>query len=190
MITRRNWLLKCSILINVAVLLYICSHMMIGTSNIQLGPAFIIQEDVPKSHLRQEIEIFQINEKDSSIKTQETAVRFSFIVIMFISIISNILFPKQQILSEQPRENVFQPEFIEPLPLKEIVENIISENNGGGGVNIPVEEKRFEMPTEATNSIPLISKNDVVYQEVNMVNASYGEGVSTDGMLDLESRLK
>lgn len=45
------------------------------------------------------------------------------------------------------------------------------------------------MPTEATNSIPL-SKNEVVYQEVSMVNASYGEGVSTDGMLDLESRLK
>lgn len=82
MITRRNWLLKCSILINVAVLLYICSHMMIGSSNIQLGPAFMIQEDVPKSHLRQqENEIFQTNEKDSSIKTQETSVRFCFFVI-------------------------------------------------------------------------------------------------------------
>lgn len=46
------------------------------------------------------------------------------------------------------------------------------------------------MPTEATNLIPLSNKNEVVYQEVNMVNASYGEGVSTDGMLDLESRLK
>lgn len=75
---RRNWLLKCSILINVAVLLYICSHMMIGSSNIQLGPAFIIQEDVPKSHLRQqEIEVFQTNEKDSSIK--ENSVRFFFL---------------------------------------------------------------------------------------------------------------
>lgn len=45
MITRRNWLLRCSILINVAVLLYICSHLMIGNSNLQLGPAFVIQED-------------------------------------------------------------------------------------------------------------------------------------------------
>lgn len=32
MITRRNWLLKCSILVNVAVLLYICSHVMIGNN--------------------------------------------------------------------------------------------------------------------------------------------------------------
>lgn len=82
MITRRNWLLKCSILINVAVLLYICSHMMIGSSNIQLGPAFIIQEDVQKSHLRQqEIEVFQANEKDSpAIKTQENSVSIFFLI--------------------------------------------------------------------------------------------------------------
>lgn len=45
MLTRRNWLLRCSILINIAVLLYICSHLMIGNSNISLGPAFVIQED-------------------------------------------------------------------------------------------------------------------------------------------------
>lgn len=161
--------------------------MMIGSSNIQLGPAFIIQEDVPKSHLRQqENEIFQTNEKDSSIKTQETSV--SFFSFSLFQLFLTFLFPKQQILSEQPKENVFQPEFIEPLPLKESVESIVVESNAGGVA--PVEEKRFEMPTEATNSIPLSSKNEVVYQEVNMVNTSYGEGVSTDGMLDLESRLK
>lgn len=45
MITRRNWLLRCSILINIAVLLYICSHVMIGSGNITLGPAFVIPED-------------------------------------------------------------------------------------------------------------------------------------------------
>lgn len=33
MITRRNWLLRCSILINVAVLLYICSQVMIDTNS-------------------------------------------------------------------------------------------------------------------------------------------------------------
>lgn len=41
MFTRRNWLLRCSILINIAVLLYICSHVMIGSGNF----AFVIQED-------------------------------------------------------------------------------------------------------------------------------------------------
>lgn len=43
MFTRRNWLLRCSILINIAVLLYICSHVMIGSGNF----AFVIQEDYP-----------------------------------------------------------------------------------------------------------------------------------------------
>lgn len=33
MITRRNWLLRCSILINVAVLLYVCSQVMVDTNN-------------------------------------------------------------------------------------------------------------------------------------------------------------
>lgn len=49
MITRRNWLLRCSILINIAVLLYICSHVMIGSGNMTMGPAFIIQEEFPKT---------------------------------------------------------------------------------------------------------------------------------------------
>lgn len=46
MITRRNWLLRCSILINVAVFLYICSHMIIGSDNMAaLGPSFVLPEE-------------------------------------------------------------------------------------------------------------------------------------------------
>ncbi|XP_055600367.1 beta-1,4-glucuronyltransferase 1-like [Uranotaenia lowii] len=45
MLTRRNWLLRCSILINVAVLLYLCSHLLIGGGNFALGPAYIISAD-------------------------------------------------------------------------------------------------------------------------------------------------
>lgn len=37
---RRNWLLKCSILANIAVLLYICSHVMIGNNT---STSFLIQ---------------------------------------------------------------------------------------------------------------------------------------------------
>jgi hypothetical protein len=37
---RRNWLLKCSILANIAVLLYICSHVMIGNNS---SGTFLIQ---------------------------------------------------------------------------------------------------------------------------------------------------
>ncbi|KAH8376663.1 hypothetical protein KR093_000657 [Drosophila rubida] len=45
MFTRRNWLLRCSILINVAVLLYIGSHVMIGGgNNFTSGGGFLLQE--------------------------------------------------------------------------------------------------------------------------------------------------
>lgn len=45
MFTRRNWLLRCSILINIAVILYICSHVMIGGSNnFNSGPSFLLPE--------------------------------------------------------------------------------------------------------------------------------------------------
>uniref|UniRef100_A0A182YFW3 N-acetyllactosaminide beta-1,3-N-acetylglucosaminyltransferase n=1 Tax=Anopheles stephensi TaxID=30069 RepID=A0A182YFW3_ANOST len=45
---RRNWLLRCSILINVAVVLYIGSHLLIGSGNFALGPAYIISDEVLK----------------------------------------------------------------------------------------------------------------------------------------------
>ncbi|XP_054742232.1 beta-1,4-glucuronyltransferase 1 [Anastrepha obliqua] len=45
MFTRRNWLLRCSILINIIVILYICSHVMIGNgSGFNGGGTFFIQE--------------------------------------------------------------------------------------------------------------------------------------------------
>ncbi|KFB38958.1 AGAP009403-PA-like protein [Anopheles sinensis] len=42
---RRNWLLRCSILINVAVVLYIGSHLLIGSGNFAIGPAYIISDE-------------------------------------------------------------------------------------------------------------------------------------------------
>ncbi|XP_036321571.1 beta-1,4-glucuronyltransferase 1 [Rhagoletis pomonella] len=45
MFTRRNWLLRCSILINIVVILYICSHVMIGNGSGFTGSnTFFIQE--------------------------------------------------------------------------------------------------------------------------------------------------
>lgn len=45
MFTRRNWLLRCSILINIAVILYICSHVMIGNRyTLTTGSQFFIQD--------------------------------------------------------------------------------------------------------------------------------------------------
>lgn len=56
MITRRNWLLKCSILVNIAVLLYICSHVMVGNNTNNFGmsgsgsASYLIQQLAPTSH--------------------------------------------------------------------------------------------------------------------------------------------
>lgn len=48
MFTRRNWLLRCSILINVAVLLYIgCILMNGGGNNFTSGGGFLLQEQQP-----------------------------------------------------------------------------------------------------------------------------------------------
>lgn len=52
-ITRRNWLLRCSILANIAVLLYICSHVMIGRGNFSVRPpAYLIQDDANRIHFK------------------------------------------------------------------------------------------------------------------------------------------
>lgn len=108
MITRRNWLLKCSILVNVAVLLYICSHVMVGNNTNNFGmssgsgsASYLIQQLSPTSQqqstqqqhqkeslspaqmLQDEQELAAIlrnkeNELQKQIKMQETAVQVSF----------------------------------------------------------------------------------------------------------------
>lgn len=56
MITRRNWLLKCSIFVNIAVLLYICSHVMVGNNTNNFGmsgsgsASYLIQQMSPTQH--------------------------------------------------------------------------------------------------------------------------------------------
>ncbi|XP_055680429.1 beta-1,4-glucuronyltransferase 1 [Lutzomyia longipalpis] len=51
MITRRNWLLRCSILINIAVLLYICSQLMIDGGNVPITPSYIVHVNPEKQNL-------------------------------------------------------------------------------------------------------------------------------------------
>lgn len=47
MITRRNWLLRCSIIINIAVLVYICSQLIYRDDSLQLPSSsadYLIQQ--------------------------------------------------------------------------------------------------------------------------------------------------
>lgn len=43
MITRRNWLLRCSIIINIVVLVYICSQLVYRDNSLQLPSAAYLQ---------------------------------------------------------------------------------------------------------------------------------------------------
>lgn len=48
MITRRNWLLRCSIIINIVVLVYICSQLVYRDNSLQLPPAasaYLLQQN-------------------------------------------------------------------------------------------------------------------------------------------------
>lgn len=75
MFKRRNFLLHCSVLMNVAVLLYVCSHLMIGNDNLALGPAYVIQEDYavkpPQALIRSNSEASVTNEKFVQTKHQQ-----------------------------------------------------------------------------------------------------------------------
>lgn len=52
-ITRRNWLLRCSILANIAVILYICSHVMIGRGTFSVRPpTYLIQDETNRMKFR------------------------------------------------------------------------------------------------------------------------------------------
>ncbi|XP_043064720.1 beta-1,4-glucuronyltransferase 1 isoform X1 [Drosophila ficusphila] len=65
MFTRRNWLLRCSILINVAVILYIGSQLMIGGGNsFTNGGSFLLQDQQPVS-------ILQVNSASSAAQVQQ-----------------------------------------------------------------------------------------------------------------------
>lgn len=54
MLARRNLLLKCSICVNVVVLLYICSHVMIGNNTTNnLGNAAFLLQPIPNQQSTQ-----------------------------------------------------------------------------------------------------------------------------------------
>lgn len=75
MIARRNWLLKCSILVNIVVILYICSHVMIGNSsnNLTFGnggsASFLIQQS-PSTQQQPQQTVQQEQQKSQSLTQQ------------------------------------------------------------------------------------------------------------------------
>lgn len=76
MIARRNWLLKCSILVNIVVILYICSHVMIGNSsnNLTFGnggsASFLIQQSPSTQQQPNQQTVQQEQQKSQSLTQQ------------------------------------------------------------------------------------------------------------------------
>jgi hypothetical protein len=77
MLARRNWLLKCSILVNVLVLLYICSHVMIGTNtNEGSNTAFVIQQPIASQQQQQSTQKSSLSQAQMLQDEQELAAIF------------------------------------------------------------------------------------------------------------------
>lgn len=85
MFTRRNWLLRCSILINVAVILYICSHVMIGNRyTLTSGSQFVIQEQ-PTSLQQQQQQQQQPQQAEQGMVREALAKMVRYIVVNTLS---------------------------------------------------------------------------------------------------------
>ncbi|KAG5684936.1 hypothetical protein PVAND_014144 [Polypedilum vanderplanki] len=161
MITRRNWLLRCSIFANVIVLLYICSHVMIGnnnSNNISGSNAFFIQPSSnQQSTQRSQAQLYQ--------EEQELA-----------SILHNKELELQKHLKMQEMQNS------ENTKIKESDNVKLSEQ-------LPDEESRFEIPTDQS-SLQQQQKSDVLFTDTNGNNNNNNSELFSTQSNDLETKLK
>ncbi|XP_055639777.1 beta-1,4-glucuronyltransferase 1 [Toxorhynchites rutilus septentrionalis] len=215
MLTRRNWLLRCSILINVAVLLYLCSHLLIGGGNFALGPAYIISDEsmirppqyrthIP-NHLAQQLrqeereEALMIQQQQQQQQQQQTLSQqqpqsHSGVVIKIQENgISVQEVPQQQSVVGQQSQQQDQLLLDAAGAAGRDVDN---SNN-----NINVEDSRFDVPTEpssGSNNGPNGANKvaEVLYQDGGASNGA-GAGLlnasdifSTTSSIDLDMKLR
>lgn len=188
MVARRNWLLRFSILINIAVILYICSHMMIGESNINLVPSYQVvgkfaQQSVQSAMMQQ-----QQPDTPEALKLSSNSDKVNQIVQ------SNEGATLQQQQSSQYQQQVVPSDDMESnvqhIPRKDSLDMAVDDGGGGeidGMKDIKesnnIEDSRFDMPTDS--SFPPGS-----YQDINLVNQSINSENAGDSLADLETRLK
>ncbi|XP_058453590.1 beta-1,4-glucuronyltransferase 1 [Malaya genurostris] len=158
MLTRRNWLLRCSILINVAVLLYLCSHVLIGGGNFALGPAYIISDEsmmksptqyrthIPthlSQQLRQEEREALMLQQLAQSQQQQTGHSSVVMKIQENGISVQEVPPHQQQQQQQQQQQLNQQDQL----LLEAGRDVDNTNN-----NINLDDRRFDVPTETSNS--------------------------------------
>lgn len=207
MLTRRNWLLRCSILINVAVLLYLCSHVLIGGGNFALGPAYIISDEsmlkppaqyrthIP-AHLAQQLrqeerEALMMQQQQQTQAEQQQQPHSSVVLKIQENGISVQEVPQQQ--QQTANQNQQQDQL-----LLEVAGRDVDNNNN----NVNVDDSRFDVPTETSqgsNGGPGNNRAagaEVLYQDGGAPNGA-GAGLlnasdifSTTASIDLDMKLR
>ncbi|XP_062549027.1 beta-1,4-glucuronyltransferase 1 [Armigeres subalbatus] len=207
MLTRRNWLLRCSILINVAVLLYLCSHVLIGGGNFALGPAYIISDEsmlkppaqyrthIP-AHLAQQLrqeerEALMMQQQQQTQAEQQQQPHSSVVLKIQENGISVQEVPQQQ------QQTANQNQQQDQLLLEAAGRDVDNNNN-----NVNVDDSRFDVPTETSqgsNGGPGNNRAagaEVLYQDGGAPNGA-GAGLlnasdifSTTASIDLDMKLR
>ncbi|XP_070495808.1 beta-1,4-glucuronyltransferase 1 [Chironomus tepperi] len=181
MITRRNWLLRCSIFANIIVLLYICSHVMIGsntTNNLSGSNSFLIQQLSPTSN-QQSTQRSSLSQAQIYQDEQELAA---------------ILHNKELELQKQLK--------IQDAAIQNVENTKTKESESKIAETIPEEDNRFEIPTDQSSiqqQQQQQQKSDVLFTDGtsgnnnnnnnNNNNANNSELFTTQSN-DLETRLK
>ncbi|XP_053661576.1 beta-1,4-glucuronyltransferase 1-like [Anopheles marshallii] len=187
---RRNWLLRCSILINVAVLLYIGSHLLIGSGNFALGPAYIISDEVLKPQpggeqflpaqqrlLEAEHQLFDQHQQQA-LQSQSQQGHSSLV----FKIQENGIGVQE--VSQQTQQQQLRPSggTQQQQEQQQQQQQLMLETRDVDNSNLNVDDSRFDVPTEKSTVRKMVG-GDVLYQD-GQQPAGGGPGGGATGVLN------
>uniref|UniRef100_A0A182NEN0 Beta-1,4-glucuronyltransferase 1 n=1 Tax=Anopheles dirus TaxID=7168 RepID=A0A182NEN0_9DIPT len=190
---RRNWLLRCSILINVAVMLYVGSHMLIGSGNFALGPAYIISDEVPKQPaseqykqylppqqrlLEAEQQLFEQQQQQQSPQQGHSS--------LVLKIQENGIGVQEVLQQSSQQQRQLLPSGVGAQQLQQQQqqqqqEQLMLEVRDVDNSNLNVDDSRFDVPTEKSTVRKLVG-GDVLYQDGQQAAGGGGGGVGGGGV--------
>ncbi|XP_052869834.1 beta-1,4-glucuronyltransferase 1-like [Anopheles cruzii] len=206
---RRNWLLRCSILINVAVVLYIGSHLLIGSGNFAIGPAYIIADEVlkqpaaaaqykaflsPQQQQQQQRLLAEAEQQlyDQQQQQQQQSPQQGHSSLV-LKIQENGIGVPEVSQQRQLAAVIQQQQQQQEQQILEVVRDVDNSN-------LNVDDSRFDVPTEKSTSRKLPGP-DVLYQDGGPPGPAGGGGAvagvingtdifSTTASLDFDAKLR
>uniref|UniRef100_A0A182RG76 N-acetyllactosaminide beta-1,3-N-acetylglucosaminyltransferase n=1 Tax=Anopheles funestus TaxID=62324 RepID=A0A182RG76_ANOFN len=194
---RRNWLLRCSILINVAVLLYIGSHLLIGSGNFALGPSYIISDEVLKQQpageqykpflppAQQRLLVYdqqQLIQQQAALQSSQQGHSTLVLKIQENGI-------GVQELSQQTQQQQQQRQLVpsggtqqQQEQQQQQQQQLMLEARDVDNSNLNVDDSRFDVPTEKSTVRKMVG-GDVLYQD-GQQSAGGGPGGGATGVLN------